>query len=57
MLSLSHKKLAFLLAILSGKTKSQQVEVIKQLIRQNHYKDADRTMQQCIHMGLSVSIQ
>jgi arginine repressor len=41
--------------MLSGKSKSEQVDAIKQLIRQNKYKNNDITFQQCIRMGLSVN--
>jgi hypothetical protein len=42
--------------MLSGKSKTEQVDVIKQLIRQNNYKDNDLTLQQCLRMGVSVNV-
>lgn len=42
--------------MLSGKSKTEQVDVIKQLIRQNNYKDTDLTFKQCLHMGVSVNL-
>jgi hypothetical protein len=43
--------------MLSGKSKSEQIEAIKKLIRQNNYREHDRTYEQCVRMGLSVNFQ
>jgi hypothetical protein len=43
--------------MLSGKSRSEQVEIIKRLIRQNNYREHDRTYEQCVRMGLSVNFQ
>ncbi|WP_340677815.1 hypothetical protein [Paraglaciecola sp.] len=42
--------------MLSGKPRTEQVEVIKQLIRQNNYRENQKTVEQCLHMGLSVNL-
>jgi hypothetical protein len=39
-----------------GKTRSEKVDVIKSLIRQNKYKDFEKTYNQCIDFGISVNL-
>lgn len=41
--------------MLSGKSRTEQVEIIKQLIRQHHYRDNQKTYERCLHLGLSVN--
>lgn len=38
------------------KSRSDKVETIKHLIRQNHYKNAEKTYEQCMDFGISVNL-
>jgi hypothetical protein len=42
--------------MLSGKSRAEQVEEIKQLIRQFNYRENQKVYEQCLSMGLSVNI-
>jgi hypothetical protein len=40
----------------SGKLRSEKVETIKRLIRQNNYIEYQKTYEQCLDLGLSVNL-
>lgn len=40
----------------AGKSKSEQVEVIKSLIRRNNYKEYEKVYDQCLDIGISVNL-
>ena len=40
----------------SKKLKTEKIEMVKRIIRQNHYADTEKSMQQCIEMGLVVNL-
>ena len=42
--------------MLSGKSRTDKVETIKKLIRQNNYKDSDKIYDQCMDFGISVNL-
>lgn len=42
--------------MLSGKSRSDKVEIIKSLIRQNNYKNFENTYERCMGMGISVNL-
>ena len=42
--------------MLSGKSRAEQVEIIKQLIRQNNYRQNQKIYEQCLDLGLSVNV-
>lgn len=41
--------------MLSDKSRSDKVEMIKNLIRANNYKDSQKTYEQCMNVGISVN--
>tara|TARA_R110000868_G_scaffold127057_10_gene334503 strand:+ start:3126 stop:3482 length:357 start_codon:yes stop_codon:yes gene_type:complete len=43
--------------MLSGKSRAEQVEVIKQLIRQFNYRENQKIYDHCVQLGLSVNMQ
>jgi hypothetical protein len=42
--------------MLSDKTRSDKVETIKTLIRQNNYKNSQKTYEQCMDFGIRVNL-
>ena len=42
--------------MLGDKSRSDKVETIKSLIRQNNYKNSERTYDQCMNFGISVNL-
>lgn len=39
----------------SKKLKTEKIEMVKRIIRQNHYTDTEKSMRQCTEMGLVVN--
>jgi hypothetical protein len=42
--------------MLSDKSRSDKVETIKKLIRQNNYKNSEKIYEQCVDFGISVNL-
>jgi hypothetical protein len=42
--------------MLTDKSRSDKVETIKDLIRQNNYRDSQKTYEQCMDSGISVNL-
>jgi hypothetical protein len=42
--------------MLGGKSRTDKVETIKKLIRQNNYKNSEKIYEQCMDFGISVNL-